>query len=154
MLSLASDAVAAANDLQEVRMGTMYVGASQTTGVYLMPKLIGMSALCQPDTPLHSAQDPALCHLSVKCLKNTTPSHCSLPALYYLASSHREPFATATTASAPLSITVSPGGTVFDRCSASTCQSLVISLTPGTTAIEHPIIVTHWYCIACLVNFY
>ena len=42
MMSLASDAVAAANDLQEVRMGTMYVGASQTTGVYLMPKLIGV----------------------------------------------------------------------------------------------------------------
>ena len=41
LLTLGSDAVAAAKDLQDITMGTMTVAASQTTGVYLMPTLIG-----------------------------------------------------------------------------------------------------------------
>ena len=42
MLSLCNDAVTAAKDVQDVKTGTMTVGASQTTGVYLMPQLIGI----------------------------------------------------------------------------------------------------------------
>ena len=41
MLGLCNDALTAAKDLQNVRTGTMVVGASQTTGIYLMPKLLG-----------------------------------------------------------------------------------------------------------------
>ncbi len=41
MLSLCNDALTAAKDVQDIKTGTMTVGASQTTGVYLMPKLIG-----------------------------------------------------------------------------------------------------------------
>ena len=50
LLTLGSDAVAAAKDLQDTTMGTMTVAASQTTGVYLMPTLIGrwgrLNAVC------------------------------------------------------------------------------------------------------------
>ena len=41
MLGLCNDALTAAKDLQTVRTGTMVVGASQTTGIYLMPQLLG-----------------------------------------------------------------------------------------------------------------
>ena len=41
LLALAADAVRATHDLQEVRTGSIYIAASQTTGVYLMPRLIG-----------------------------------------------------------------------------------------------------------------
>ncbi len=42
MIALAADALAAMRDLQNVKTGQMAVAASQTTGVYLMPPLIGM----------------------------------------------------------------------------------------------------------------
>ena len=85
MMSLAADAVAAAKDLQEVRMGTMYVGASQTTGVYMMPKLIG-------DTPhllpvcFHASPGPS--RVSTGC-PNSFPalilrSNWAAPAQAYL----------------------------------------------------------------------
>lgn len=45
MLGLCNDALTAAKDLQNVRTGTMAVGASQTTGIYLMPKLLGGSCV-------------------------------------------------------------------------------------------------------------
>ena len=41
MLGLCNDALTAAQDLQDVRTGAMVVGASQTTGIYLMPQLLG-----------------------------------------------------------------------------------------------------------------
>ena len=41
MIALAADALAAMRDLQNVKTGQMAVAASQTTGVYLMPPLIG-----------------------------------------------------------------------------------------------------------------
>lgn len=41
LLALSTDAVTATRDLQEVRTGNIYLAASQTTGVYLLPKLIG-----------------------------------------------------------------------------------------------------------------
>lgn len=41
MLSRCNDALSAAKDVQDIKTGTMTVGASQTTGVYLMPQLIG-----------------------------------------------------------------------------------------------------------------
>ncbi|DBB03856.1 TPA: hypothetical protein ACH3X1_012948 [Trebouxia sp. C0004] len=40
MLSLCNDALSAAKDVQDIKTGTMTIGASQTTGVYLMPHLI------------------------------------------------------------------------------------------------------------------
>ena len=43
MISLAADALIAMRDLQNVKTGQMSVAASQTTGVYLMPPLIGES---------------------------------------------------------------------------------------------------------------
>lgn len=41
MMSLCNDAMTAAKDVQDVKTGTVTVGASQTTGVYVMPHLIG-----------------------------------------------------------------------------------------------------------------
>ena len=43
MMSLCNDAMTAAKDVQDVKTGTVTVGASQTTGVYVMPHLIGES---------------------------------------------------------------------------------------------------------------
>lgn len=45
MIALAADALAAMRDLQNVKTGQMAVAASQTTGVYLMPPLIGQRLL-------------------------------------------------------------------------------------------------------------
>ena len=41
LITLAADALVAMRDLQNVKTGQMAVAASQTTGVYLMPPLIG-----------------------------------------------------------------------------------------------------------------
>ncbi len=41
LLALSTDAITATRDVQEVRTGSIYLAASQTTGVYLLPKLIG-----------------------------------------------------------------------------------------------------------------
>ena len=41
MMSLCNDAMTAAKDVQDIKTGTVTVGASQTTGVYVMPHLIG-----------------------------------------------------------------------------------------------------------------
>jgi len=46
MLSLCNDALSAAKDVQDIKTGTMTIGASQTTGVYLMPQLIGENIAC------------------------------------------------------------------------------------------------------------
>lgn len=48
MMSLCNDAMTAAKDVQDIKTGTVTVGASQTTGVYIMPHLIGEShsAVC------------------------------------------------------------------------------------------------------------
>lgn len=43
MMSLCNDAMTAAKDVQDIKTGTVTVGASQTTGVYIMPHLIGGS---------------------------------------------------------------------------------------------------------------
>ena len=43
MMSLCNDAMTAAKDVQDIKTGTVTVGASQTTGVYIMPHLIGES---------------------------------------------------------------------------------------------------------------
>jgi DNA-binding transcriptional LysR family regulator len=45
LLGLASDAMIAMRDLQEIRTGSIHVAASQTTGVYLLPRLIGEQAI-------------------------------------------------------------------------------------------------------------
>ena len=42
-MSLCNDAMTAAKDVQDIKTGTVTVGASQTTGVYIMPYLIGES---------------------------------------------------------------------------------------------------------------
>jgi DNA-binding transcriptional LysR family regulator len=47
MIALAADALAAMRDLQNVKTGQMAVAASQTTGVYLMPPLIGTMLACE-----------------------------------------------------------------------------------------------------------
>ena len=39
-MSLAADALSAMKDLQNVKTGQMFIGASQTTGVYILPRLI------------------------------------------------------------------------------------------------------------------
>ena len=44
LIALAADALAAMKDLQDVKTGHMYIGASQTTGVYILPRLIGESS--------------------------------------------------------------------------------------------------------------
>lgn len=41
LIALAADALAAMRDLQDVKTGRMFIGASQTTGVYILPRLIG-----------------------------------------------------------------------------------------------------------------
>ena len=41
LLALSTDAITATRDVQEVRTGSIYLAASQTTGVYLLPRLIG-----------------------------------------------------------------------------------------------------------------
>jgi DNA-binding transcriptional LysR family regulator len=40
LMSLAADASSAMKDLQNVKTGQMFIGASQTTGVYILPRLI------------------------------------------------------------------------------------------------------------------
>ena len=40
LMSLAADALSAMKDLQNVKTGQMFIGASQTTGVYILPRLI------------------------------------------------------------------------------------------------------------------
>ncbi len=42
LLALSTDAITATRDVQEVRTGSIYLAASQTTGVYLLPRLIGV----------------------------------------------------------------------------------------------------------------
>jgi hypothetical protein len=53
LLALCEDAVTALEDLRDVKTGQMYVAASQTTGIHLMPKLIGAAAL--PSDVFHHA---------------------------------------------------------------------------------------------------
>ena len=45
LLALSTDAITATRDVQEVRTGSIYLAASQTTGVYLLPRLIGDKAI-------------------------------------------------------------------------------------------------------------
>ncbi|BDA41067.1 probable ruBisCO transcriptional regulator [Coccomyxa sp. Obi] len=53
LLALAADAMRATRDLQEVRTGSIYVAASQTTGVYLMPRLIERYKRQHPEVLVH-----------------------------------------------------------------------------------------------------
>lgn len=50
LISLAADCLVAMRDLQNVKTGQMSVAASQTTGVYLMPPLIGGRLRTQVET--------------------------------------------------------------------------------------------------------
>ena len=43
LMSLVADTLSAMKDLQDVKTGQMFIGASQTTGVYILPRLIGES---------------------------------------------------------------------------------------------------------------
>ena len=45
LLALSTDAITATRDVQEVKTGSIYLAASQTTGVYLLPRLIGVNSL-------------------------------------------------------------------------------------------------------------
>ena len=77
LLTLGSDAVAAAKDLQDITMGTMTVAASQTTGVYLMPTLIGqrghLNAACLVLAAALVQADGCLCvSASTRCLIRCT----------------------------------------------------------------------------------
>ncbi len=45
LLALSTDAITATRDVQEVRTGSIYLAASQTTGVYILPSLIGKAGL-------------------------------------------------------------------------------------------------------------
>ena len=62
MLSLCNDALSAAKDVQDIKTGTMTIGASQTTGVYLMPQLIGQNIACTVFLAAHLIK-PAPSHL-------------------------------------------------------------------------------------------
>jgi len=62
MLSLCNDALSAAKDVQDIKTGTMTIGASQTTGVYLMPQLIGENIACTVFLAAHLIK-PAPSHL-------------------------------------------------------------------------------------------
>lgn len=42
LIALAADALVAMRDLQNIKTGQMFIGASQTTGVYILPRLIGV----------------------------------------------------------------------------------------------------------------
>ncbi len=55
IIALAADVLLAMRDLQNVKTGQMSVAASQTTGVYLMPPLIGARCACT------AALSPARC---------------------------------------------------------------------------------------------
>ncbi|KAK9823685.1 hypothetical protein WJX72_004627 [[Myrmecia] bisecta] len=66
LLALALDALAAAKDLQEVKTGSMFVGASQTTGVYLMPLLIEQFKQKHPNIVINlQVENTRRCCLSV-----------------------------------------------------------------------------------------
>jgi DNA-binding transcriptional LysR family regulator len=49
ILSLCQETCRAIDDLQNLQGGTLIIGASQTTGTYLMPKMIGMFRQKYPD---------------------------------------------------------------------------------------------------------
>ena len=40
LMSLVADTLSAMKDLQDVKTGQMFIGAGQTTGVYILPRLI------------------------------------------------------------------------------------------------------------------
>lgn len=48
ILALCEETCRALEDLQNLRGGTLTIGASQTTGTYLMPRLIGLFRQCYP----------------------------------------------------------------------------------------------------------
>ena len=52
LLSLGADALAATRDARELRTGEVYLAASQTTGVYVLPKLIGEFKTAHPGVAL------------------------------------------------------------------------------------------------------
>lgn len=52
ILALCQETCRAIEDLQKLQGGTLIIGASQTTGTYLMPKLIGIFRQTYPDVAL------------------------------------------------------------------------------------------------------
>ena len=50
ILAKSGDIINAAQDLRELRTGKLHIAASQTPGVYHVPKLIGESACMQQST--------------------------------------------------------------------------------------------------------
>lgn len=59
LLALSTDAVTATKDVQDVRTGSIYLAASQTPGVYLLPRLIG-SGPCPLWCLMQKSQVPLL----------------------------------------------------------------------------------------------
>ena len=55
LLSLGADALAATRDARELRTGEVYLAASQTTGVYVLPKLIGAFKRAHPGVAMQLA---------------------------------------------------------------------------------------------------
>ena len=55
LLSLGADALAATRDARELRTGEVYLAASQTTGVYFLPRLIGEFKRAHPGVALQLA---------------------------------------------------------------------------------------------------
>ncbi|KAK9831888.1 hypothetical protein WJX81_005804 [Elliptochloris bilobata] len=53
LLALAADALASIRDLQDVRTGALYIAASQTVGVYDMPRLIERYKRLHPEVAVH-----------------------------------------------------------------------------------------------------
>ncbi|CAK0737405.1 hypothetical protein CVIRNUC_000907 [Coccomyxa viridis] len=53
LLALSTDAITATRDVQEVRTGSIYLAASQTTGVYLLPRLIERYKKSHPEVLVH-----------------------------------------------------------------------------------------------------
>ena len=58
LIALAADALAAMRDLQNIKTGQMFIGASQTTGVYILPRLIGRSLTCRSTREMGGFRDP------------------------------------------------------------------------------------------------
>ncbi len=66
LMYLVADTLSAMKDLQDVKTGQMFIGASQTTGVYILPRLIGDSApvICFAAPLCSSAGRPARTQIS------------------------------------------------------------------------------------------
>ncbi len=61
LMYLVADTLSAMKDLQDVKTGQMFIGASQTTGVYILPRLIGES-------------DPITCFAALMCFSDRWPA--------------------------------------------------------------------------------